>query len=52
MLAALSNSDLSTLIVVVGIASLLGAAYLAYLRNALGCGLLILVAIVCFLVAD
>lgn len=52
MLAALSNSDLATLLVVLGIVCLLGAAYLAYLRNALGCALLIVVAIVCFLVAD
>lgn len=52
MLATLSNSDLSTIIVVLGILCLVGAAYMAYLRNALATGLLIVVAIVCFLVAD
>jgi type IV secretory pathway VirB2 component (pilin) len=52
VIAAISNSDLSTILVVLGIVCLGGAAYLAYLRNALGCALLIVVAIVCFLAAD
>lgn len=52
MLAAISDSDLSTILIVFAIACLFGAAYMAWLRNALGCGLLILVAIVAFLAAD
>jgi hypothetical protein len=52
MLAALSHSDLNTILIVIAIGCLLAAAYCAYLRNALAVGLLILVAIVCFLVAD
>lgn len=52
MLAVLSHSDLSTLLVVIAVGCLLGAAYMAYLRNVLGVGLLVFVAIVCFLVAD
>lgn len=52
MLAALSHSDLSTLLVVLAIVCLAGAAYMAYLRNVVGCILLVFVAIVCFLVAD
>jgi len=52
MLAALSHADLSTLLVVLAIVCLAGAAYMAYLRNVVGCILLVFVAIVCFLVAD
>jgi hypothetical protein len=52
MLAALSHADLSTLVVVLAVACLCGAAYMAWLRHALGCSLFIVVAVVCFLVAD
>lgn len=52
MLAVLSDSDLSTLLVVLAIVCLAGAAYMAYLRNVIGCILLVFVAIVCFLVAN
>lgn len=41
-----SNGDLSVLFIVIAVGCLLGAAYLAYLRNVLGAGLLVLVAIV------
>lgn len=52
MLAALSNSDLSLIVVLIGIACLGGAAYLAWLRNVAGAVLMLVVAIVCFLIAD
>lgn len=47
----LSDSDVSTILLVVALLCLCGAAYMAYLRNALACGLLVLVAIVAFVLS-
>lgn len=50
LIAAIRNSsDLSILFVLVALCCFGGAAYLAYLRNALGAILLVFVGIVCLI---
>lgn len=52
MTATLSHSDLSTILLVLALACLAGAAYMAYLQSVLGVALFLVVALVIFLVAD
>lgn len=53
MLASLSNDDLSTILVVVGILALCAAIYVGgWLKNIPGALVLIAVAIIAFLAAD
>lgn len=49
-LAAVSDSDLSVLFVLIAIACFGGAAYMAYLRNALAAILLVFVGVVALVV--
>jgi hypothetical protein len=55
LLAAVYRGDASSLIwlvlILIGVGCLLGAAYLAYLRNILGAALLLVVAIIAFFLA-
>lgn len=48
MFADLQGEDLEVLLLVLGLVCLGGAAYMAYLRNALAVVLFLVVAIVCF----
>jgi hypothetical protein len=50
-LADIGSGDLSLILYVIAIGCLLGAAYCAYLRNALACGLLVLVAVIAVIIA-
>jgi hypothetical protein len=52
MMAAISAGELETLFIVVALLCLLGAAYLAYVRNVVGAVLLLVVAIVAAFLAS